>query len=64
MIYSRLIALRTIRCILLAGNVVKLRAAGYEGFGATVGSAKSPVVQVTSLANDSPGSLREADRIR
>jgi len=37
-----------------------LQAAGYEGFGATVGGDKSPVVQVTSLADTGSGSLREA----
>ena len=37
-------------------------AAGYEGFGVTVGGDKSSVVKVTSLADDGPGSLREALR--
>ncbi len=37
-------------------------AAGYEGFGVTVGGDKSAVVKVTSLADDGPGSLREALR--
>jgi pectate lyase len=37
-----------------------LMAAGYEGFGATVGGDKSVVIKVTSLADDGPGSLREA----
>ncbi len=35
-------------------------AAGYEGFGITAGGDKSAVVKVTSLADDGPGSLREA----
>ena len=37
-----------------------LVAAGYEGFGVTVGGDKSDVVKVTSLADDGLGSLREA----
>ena len=37
-----------------------LVAAGYEGFGVTTGGDKSAVVKVTSLADDGPGSLREA----
>ena len=39
-----------------------LMAAGYEGFGVTVGGDKSAVVKVTTLADDGPGSLREALR--
>ena len=37
-----------------------LMAAGYEGFGVTVGGDKSTVVKVSSMADDGPGSLREA----
>ncbi len=47
-------------CALFAVGVAGLQAAGYEGFGATVGGDKSPVVQVTSLNDAGPGSLREA----
>jgi pectate lyase len=34
--------------------------AGYEGFGATVGGDRFPVVRVTSLADKGPGTLRAA----
>lgn len=44
--------------VLLAAEWVQ--GAGYEGFGATIGGDKSPIVQVTSLADKGPGTLREA----
>ena len=38
--------------VLLAAEWVQ--GAGYEGFGATTGGDKSPIVQVTSLADKGP----------
>ena len=46
--------------VLLVVSVV--RGAGYEGHGVTSGGDKRPVARVTSLADNGPGTLREAVR--
>ena len=60
MIYSSAMSVKTMLCALFAVGGTGLQAAGYEGFGATVGGDKGAVVRVTSLADKGPGTLREA----
>ncbi|MBI98138.1 MAG: hypothetical protein CMO78_06370 [Verrucomicrobiales bacterium] len=62
MTYNADMISRVLMSASLAASLTGLSAAGYEGFGTTVGGDQSPVAQVTSLADDGPGSLREAVR--
>ena len=52
--------LRKAVSVWLLATGMQVLAAGYEGFGVTIGGDRSPVVHVISLADSGPGTLREA----
>ena len=60
MIYNSAMLVKTMMCAMIAVGGTGMQAVGYDGFGATVGGNKGPVVRVTSLADKGPGTLREA----
>ena len=52
--------LLVMKAMILVLMVVWVRGAGYEGFGSTDGGEKFPVVKVTSLSDEGPGTFRAA----